>query len=227
MVSGKPGENFSSPNGSFSDPAIGNAIIVEIKSAKNHRNTAEVALSDGFSFLCPVSLIEEEGLCEGLPVTDKGLRAILLEADVRRASETALRLLAASEHSCRQLEGKLLRRGFPAAAAGETVRRLSEEGSLSDRRYAEEWIRGRLLRRPEGPGLLVAGLRNRGIARELAEETVAAYAGGERERDAARRLIEKQLVKRSLAEEDLVKLLKSRGFSWQCIRAVRSEYPAP
>ncbi len=52
-----------------------------------------------------------------------------------------MRLLARREHSNLELTRKLDKRGFDLAEIGRVLRALSDEGLLSDRRYAEAFAR--------------------------------------------------------------------------------------
>lgn len=79
----------------------------------------------------------------------------------------AVRLLARREHSRLELRRKLLRRGHPGEAADAALERAAADGYQSDARFAESFVRVRLMR---GQGLLKigAGLRERGIDDDIA-----------------------------------------------------------
>ncbi|MGB8146312.1 MAG: regulatory protein RecX, partial [Chromatiaceae bacterium] len=66
------------------------------------------------------------------------------------ARNLALRLLAGREHSRRELERKLLARGYEAAILVGVLDALTETGLLSDERMAEAYVAGRL-RKGFGP----------------------------------------------------------------------------
>lgn len=87
---------------------------------------------------------------------------------VRRA---AMDLLARREHSRHELLSKLSKRFAPELLATE-LERLQDEGLQSDARFTESFIRGRALR-GYGPQRIALELRQRGIAAELAETTMA------------------------------------------------------
>jgi regulatory protein len=117
---------------------------------------------------------EEEG--------DLVLAAKATEAEARGAS-----LLARAEQPRFLLRGKLIERGYPERAVALALERLESEGFLSDRRYAEAWLRSRVDRsihgrggRPEGPSSLLLSLRARSVPEEVAKAALAAVLDVER-----------------------------------------------
>ena len=92
----------------------------------------------------------------------------------------AMDLLARQAHFRRQLEHKLIRRGFSEADVGEACDRLEERGYLDDLESARGLARGRMRRKGYGPRRLRAELRKRGASEGIAEVVVdEAFAGGE------------------------------------------------
>ena len=82
-------------------------------------------------------------------------------ADVRRS---AMNLLARREHSRRELHDKLLTR-YPSASGviSDEIDRLTEEHLQSDERFAESFVRQRILR-GAGPRRLRQEMSQRGIS---------------------------------------------------------------
>lgn len=176
-------------------------------------------MADGFLFFCPLREAEDRALAAGTWLTAEELNVLGSAGEVLLAEEKALVYLASAEHCAAQLSVKLARRGFSADSIRQALDKLTASGELDEGRYAREWIRVRLLRHPEGPSALAAGLRHRGVSRSLAEEIVAREITEEVELDAAGRVLAKYMSKHSLTMEESIRLLKSRGFSWNCIRS--------
>ncbi len=82
------------------------------------------------------------------------------------ARNQALRLLASREHSRRELERKLLARGYEASLLVGVLDDLTATGLLSDERMAETYVAGRL-RKGFGPMRLRQELRERGLDDDL------------------------------------------------------------
>ena len=91
-------------------------------------------------------------------------------------TERALRLLATREHSRFELRRKLLRRRASHAAAATArldivLDDLVCRDLLSDARFAESFVR-RSVDRGHGPLKIRAGLRRRGIAEDIIDDTL-------------------------------------------------------
>ncbi|MCP5150492.1 MAG: regulatory protein RecX [Ectothiorhodospiraceae bacterium] len=108
------------------------------------------------------------------------------EASVRALRQRALGLLARREHSRRELERKLLRRGEDPDELREVLAALAGEGLLSESRYAEQRTRS-LAERGYGSRRVAAELRERGLAGELVTRSLAGEDWTERAREARRR----------------------------------------
>ena len=87
--------------------------------------------------------------------------------------ETALRLLARREHSCRELAGKLAGRGYDPALVDALSADLVSENLLSDARFTESYVHSRQMRGC-GPVRIRAELRKRGIDDGLISENLKA-----------------------------------------------------
>ena len=77
-------------------------------------------------------------------------------------------LLARREHGTAELRGKLLARGYDPAEIDPALETLSHEGLLSDERFVEAFVHGRI-ERGQGPVRIRAELRQRGVSEALIE----------------------------------------------------------
>ena len=82
--------------------------------------------------------------------------------DRAACSKASLDLLARREHSRRELERKLDKRGFAGELIDETLDKLERSGALSARRFAESFIDARA-RKGHGPVRIRADLAKRGV----------------------------------------------------------------
>jgi len=95
------------------------------------------------------------------------------DAELARLREVAIRLLARREHSRRELAVKLRQRGGATEHIEGTLDALESERLLSDRRFAEEFVRVRR-ERGQGPVRILAELSERGVDQSLARELLHA-----------------------------------------------------
>jgi regulatory protein len=186
---------------------------------KGASGTATIAVG-GVPFLVNIAQVEELGLpaaslAVGMELDDAGQGILALAAEAREAEKRGLSLLARAEQSVFMLRMKLEAREFSRRAVGIAVDRLIAEGFLDDRRFADAYAASRLAHRSskaEGPASLVAALRNRGVDRTVAAESVAALLGpGERE--AALATASTKELKRSGGDKDAARRrLRELGF---------------
>lgn len=92
--------------------------------------------------------------------------------------EDALRLLARREYSRAELVGRLSAKAHGMDAIAECLDALAEQGLQSDARFAESFLRSRIMR-GQGPMKIRQELSQRGIERELIRTVFAEAQGGE------------------------------------------------
>lgn len=139
----------------------------------------------------------------------------------------ALNLLTARPYTIRNLKRKLVQKVYPVAEIESTMERLIASGLLDDKRYAQQFARGKLL----GPGASKRRIRQqlyqRGIPNAIADPAIDAVIEDESidftlviEKDARKKLaslgdLEPLVVKRRLFSH-----LARRGYDIDQINAV-------
>src|SRR5437879_12296998 len=133
--------------------------------------------------------------------------------------ERALRLLARRAHSRAELAGKLRTHVHPGEDLEELLEDLSRRKLLCDERYAES--RAHALSRKYGAARIAHELRAKGLDKGLAEQASGAARATEVER--AREVWRRKFRVAPRTREERAKqirFLRSRGFSFDAIRAV-------
>mgnify|MGYP006440430149 CR=1 FL=1 len=178
----------------------------------------QVCLDDGSFFLLSDEQCLNLGVREGVEISIVALRDAHEAHEAARALEKGASLIAARDHARRELERKLVQRGFSASAIEHALSRLEEYGYLDDARFAEAYIRERLRRHPEGRMALAAGLSKRGVERSVAERVLDEIVEGEVELDALDRAARK-LSSDGREANKLSAALLRRGFAPASVRA--------
>jgi regulatory protein len=186
----------------------------------------KVTVAGGSSFIFKARYAEASGfeaaglevgsLAEGQELDEAALAALCLAAEATEAEKRALALLTRAEQCRSLLEAKLEKRGLKARAARLALDRLEAEGLLSDRRYAEAWLRGR--DPSDGPMKLLLGLRARGIDSKIAAEALAAVLDPETRRLALEKALRRELSRAKGDRDETRVRLKGLGFRSEEIR---------
>jgi len=209
------GEDSSSPND--------NLKLVQADRTGTTGERIKLQFSDGSCFFVSDADLREQGLhaVELLPdleLSEAVIRGLKHSSAVRLVRDKALDLLSRAPHTVFSLRMKLLKRGHNTRTVGEVLESLSEQGYLDDSGFAEDWVRSRIERRPEGRALLIAGLLRKGVAREVAEGSVNRYLTPELEQENAFRALEKLRRSGETDPSRLKSKLRARGFSYPLIR---------
>jgi regulatory protein len=143
------------------------------------------------------------------------------------AYETALNLLTARPYTARNLKRKLAQKGFAGADIDAAIERLLANGLLDDKRYAEQFARGRLL----GPGSSRRRIRQqlfqRGIPGDVADAAIESVIAEESidlaaviEKDARKKLASLAGLEPFVIRRRLYSHLARRGYDVDEINSV-------
>ena len=139
-----------------------------------------------------------------------------LTASCSRAEEIALRLIARAEQNSLGLMAKLERKGFDTAVIREVISGLLDRGLLNDERYAELWLRSRLIKQVKSPNWLLFSLKKRGIDRNSSAEALEKVLDPDTEYTLLLKYMEKLENTKAFKDKkdfSLRTLLKHEGFS--------------
>lgn len=142
-------------------------------------------------------------------------------AEAGQARAAAIRLLAGREHATVELIRKLRQKGYEADEVERVADELAREGLLSDERFVEVFVRGRI-ERGSGPVRIRAELGARGVDESLAGAYLDLPQVQWRElAEGARRKRFGAGLPRDLKERAReARFLEYRGFTAEQIRAV-------
>jgi len=151
-----------------------------------------------------------------------------VEDNEEQAMQYALRLLGFRQRSEAEMRQRLERKGFSPRITDRTLAELTRLALLDDREFARSWVASRTGR---GPACLKQELRQKGIERDLAEQSITAAMTAEDEFTSAMQVAIRATRSRSeLDRMDLLRirrLLQRRGFSFEVIGRVCARLHAP
>ena len=91
----------------------------------------------------------------------------------KQALVTSLRILASAPKSRKQLETKLLEKGYPKSIAVETLDELEKQHILNDKLYAQEVVNRLRVMKRAGRQKIAFELRKKGIPQELRNDLLS------------------------------------------------------
>ncbi len=185
--------------------------------------TYQIDFDNGETYFWHFDIICEYHLKEGMEIPQSAVDDIVFSNDFRKAKERALYLLDYRDYSYTELFEKL-EKNYSEDVCYKVMERMAELGTIDDRRYAERLARHYSEVKKYGYYRASAEMRNRGIPKEIIEETLSEYENTVYER--LFELINKKYY-RYLDDEKGVKKVKNAlvryGYSYDDINAVLDE----
>lgn len=139
----------------------------------------------------------------------------------------ALKLLQYRPRSLKEMQWRLSKKGFDEDEINNTIRFLEDTGLIEDRLLASGLMRDAVERRYLGKKGVETLLYQRGIEKELINETLSSHTE-DMEMEAVKRLIKKKLRTLKNHPQDTIKrrligMLRRRGFSGDVINRALAE----
>ena len=136
----------------------------------------------------------------------------------------AVRLLAASKKSEREVRKRLLDKGYFKETIDQVVSELAEQKILSDRKLIEETVQSAVQAKRYGRRRIVLELKRRGVALNQVEKALSDYPK-EVEEETAKALAESRWEKLKKVEPQkrkkrLYDFLLNRGFDFELARGI-------
>ncbi len=133
----------------------------------------------------------------------------------------ALKLLGLRNHSCMELEKKLLKKGYPRESVDQVLEKLKGQGVMDDIVFGNELIRSRSRRKPSGKVRMRAELRNKGVADSIIGTLLQEYDSEELCYRAAEKKIGSVRGNTEASRKNKLEVfLRNRGFEWHDIQNV-------
>lgn len=168
------------------------------------------------------------GYISGDEIDEEELTAFEKAAGSRRAFNSALNSLDYRDHSEKEIRAKLMRK-HGAEYVDEAVEKLIELDLINDRRYAENYARELFEHKKFGKIRIKSELIAKGIASDIASETVNSLFEDE-EPDNIQRIvdiIEKKYYNRmndEVGRKKVFSALQRMGYTFSDIREAMSEF---
>lgn len=210
-------------------PAAGRITAIEPQARRQGR--VNVYVDGEFAIGLFDDVAHTLGLHVGQPITAERLAEISAAETLRRATEDAYHLLSFRARAEKEITDRLTRKGYEEDVVTAVLDKLRASGYVDDASFAQSWVAAR--GKTRGRRALAHELRQKGVASEVAGETLDDAKDDEAERAAAHAAAVKKVGARPAdqsreAKARLAAFLQRRGFGWESIRPVLAAlYAAP
>jgi regulatory protein len=132
----------------------------------------------------------------------------------KKALSSAYSFIARRAHGTKELEKKLLDKGFETNLVNNIIEELLEKGFLNDHDVAYRWAESRIKNRLWGKAKLYNFLREKSIQKDVADRIQQEVWEEFSEEDTARKAVDKRFSSViQPSQSKILSFLKSRGFS--------------
>lgn len=140
---------------------------------------------------------------------------------IEKAYQKALRYLAQSPKTTRQMKQYLTDKGYDADIVDQIIIKLSDFNYLDDNAFARQFIESRIRYKPKSVYALKFELKKKGIDPALAQELLNTF----KDEDLALKAVETKkqawkLLDESECRKKMVNYLRYRGFNYSVCQAV-------
>ena len=136
------------------------------------------------------------------------------EESFKKALSLAYAFVARRPHGTKELEKKLLDKGFETNLVNNIIEELLEKGFLNDYDVAYRWAESRIKNRLWGKAKLYNFLREKNIEKDVIDRVQQEIWEEFSEEDTARKAVNKRFISAiQPSRSKILSFLKSRGFS--------------
>ncbi|RHW33350.1 recombination regulator RecX [Neobacillus notoginsengisoli] len=207
------------------------AVITKITTQKRDTGRYNIYMDFGkgeeFAFSADESVIVKFHLRKGMELDEFALAEVGYHDEIRKAYNNAINYLAFKMRTEKEVRGHLKEKKLEDAAIDEVIHRLSDQGYLNDKEYADAYVRTQISTTDKGAYVVKMELRERGVADSLIEEALKQYTP-EEQFEKAKDLAEKYARKYASESERVLKqkldaMLRRKGYQTDAIQFALNE----
>lgn len=201
--------------------------ITKIEVQKRNKERVNVYIDNVYTFSAYSELIYKENLKVNSEVDEEKLLRIAQKENVSKCKETALRIIERSYKTEKEMQNKLIEKGYDSESVGIAINFLKEYNFINDNNYVKMYIKDRIS--TQGKQKIKYSLIRKGISDDIIEEFLEDIES-EDEKSAAIELAKKKYKSISRTETDRFKLwnklcryLVGRGYDYSVSKEVVNE----
>lgn len=198
-------------------------IITSIKPQKKTLNRFNVFVDGQYSFSVSDFDLLKYNLKENREIFQETREQLIKEGEFALVFDKTLKFLSYRPRSEQEIKQYFLRKEIGEETAGLVLKKLRDLKLLDDQAFAVWWVEQRSVGQPKGSGFIRQELRQKGVAKDIAETALKDSRPGETEA----MLAEKIALKKAARWLDLPVLevkkklyaaLAQKGFSYPVIK---------
>jgi len=199
-------------------------VISAIQPQQRQKSRVNIFLDGEFAFGLDAEVVLRHHLKKGAALSVDDQKHLLLEEDLKAALNRVFRLLGQRNYSEQEIRRKLELARFHEEIIDRTIARCRELGYLDDAKFARDFVKAQLARRPQGKLRLRPALLRKGVSAKLTDEILREFLASEDTARLVEEAAEKFLSRRakSMPAEKLRKRLADHllraGFTWDDIQ---------
>lgn len=206
--------------------------ISRITTQKRNKNRFNIYLKNGdqekYGFSVDEDVLVRYSLYKGMEISQEQIDEILIEEDVQRAYQQAVRYLGYRMRSTGEMEVYLRRKDFTDPCISSVIQRLTDENWLDDLEFAQQFVQSRIRSSNKGPFLIEQELVQKGVASHFIKEALKQYSI-DQQIEKGKKIVEKRLKRKSnhsfqRQKEQAQAALHRNGFSKEVIQQVMSYF---
>ena len=142
--------------------------ITKIEVQKRNKERVNVYIDNVYTFSAYSELIYKENLKVNSEVDEEKLLRIAQKENVSKCKETALRIIERSYKTEKEMQNKLIEKGYDSESVGIAINFLKEYNFINDNNYVKMYIKDRIS--TQGKQKIKYSLIRKGISDDIIEE---------------------------------------------------------
>jgi regulatory protein len=202
-------------------------VITKIEKQKKNKERYNISIDGEFAFGLYEDSLVKYGLRSGDELTSEKIKEMQEYDEFGYGKKVAYSFLAYKQRSKKELIKKLKLKKISDASIEKIVELLEKQKYLNDELFAGNFIEDKLNSRPIGKRLAKLKLSEKGIDKEVIEETLNKIYSEDKEAEYAERVLEKYVKKvkyKDAADKKnkCYRYLISKGFDFDTVKKVLS-----
>lgn len=198
--------------------------VTKIEVQKKNKDRVNVYIDYDFSFACDAEFIYKLGVKLNDCLDKCDIEEILKEDELKKCKNSALRIIERSYKSKKEMEEKLLAKGFTDDIINSTLNFLEEYKFIDDTKYATLYVKDKI--KNQGRNKIKYSLIKKGLNEEVIEENLECIDKDYEKEQALSIAIKRyEILKKRESDEyklsqKLFRFLATKGYDFQCCSEV-------